>query len=131
MSKIAGRYSPVIRDWQRIHDQTLGKLALAAKFRLDSKLGDLVPIHNVMLDMADVDVKLDSKILFMPYTLTDLLEMRAKDNHVVVTGGSYNFRNIIMSFICNLRRLNVTSYILAAFDAKMYEFRCVPNNCLS
>eukprot|EP00055_Hartaetosiga_balthica_P011981 m.56418 g.56418 ORF g.56418 m.56418 type:complete len:724 (-) comp7798_c0_seq3:3104-5275(-) len=59
----------------------------------------------------------------LPFTMKDILPIVAKNNHVVVTGVSYIYRDVVMSFVCNLRRLGIyDSLILAAFDEEMYKF---------
>lgn len=59
----------------------------------------------------------------LPFTLEDLLPLMARNNHVIVTGVSYGYRDMLMNYVCNLRRLGIThSLIIAAFDKEMYEF---------
>eukprot|EP00040_Diaphanoeca_grandis_P002741 m.22583 g.22583 ORF g.22583 m.22583 type:complete len:761 (+) comp13861_c0_seq1:146-2428(+) len=59
----------------------------------------------------------------LPFTLRDLLPIVAKDNHVLVTGISYNYRDMLMNFVCNLRRLGIYDHlVIAAWDVEMYKF---------
>lgn len=47
----------------------------------------------------------------------------ARNNHVLVTGVSFNYRHILMSFVCNLRRLGIYDMlVVAAWDEEMYRF---------
>lgn len=43
----------------------------------------------------------------LPFTLDQVLRTSAQDNHVIVTGVSYNYRDMLMNFVCNLRRLGM------------------------
>lgn len=56
----------------------------------------------------------------LPFILRDLLPIVAKNHHVIVTGASYNYRDMVMNFVCNLRRLGIyQSLVIAAFDEDM------------
>eukprot|EP00730_Choanoeca_flexa_P013016 TRINITY_DN4884_c0_g1_i1.p1 TRINITY_DN4884_c0_g1~~TRINITY_DN4884_c0_g1_i1.p1 ORF type:complete len:412 (+),score=79.74 TRINITY_DN4884_c0_g1_i1:3-1238(+) len=62
-------------------------------------------------------------VLGLPFTLKDLLPMVSKNKHVLLTGASYAYRDVVMNFVCNLRRLGIyDQLIIAAFDAEMYRF---------
>ncbi len=63
-----------------------------------------------------------TRIYGLPFTLQDLLPLVARNNHVIVTGVSYAYRDMLMNFICNLRRLGLyDSLVIAAFDEEMYR----------
>mmetsp|Transcript_21205 Transcript_21205/g.55302 ORF Transcript_21205/g.55302 Transcript_21205/m.55302 type:complete len:734 (+) Transcript_21205:388-2589(+) len=62
-------------------------------------------------------------VLGLPFTLKDLLPLVAKGNHVILTGVSYNYRDMLMNFVCNLRRLKIfDSLVIAAWDEDMYRW---------
>eukprot|EP00049_Salpingoeca_infusionum_P015209 m.292234 g.292234 ORF g.292234 m.292234 type:complete len:734 (-) comp15837_c0_seq5:572-2773(-) len=62
-------------------------------------------------------------VLGLPFTMQQLLPMVAVNNHVLLSGVSYDYRDVVMSFVCNLRRLGIyDQLILAAFDEEMYRF---------
>ncbi|EDQ92757.1 uncharacterized protein MONBRDRAFT_4746 [Monosiga brevicollis MX1] len=59
----------------------------------------------------------------LPFTLRDLLPVVARDNHVLVTGASYAYRDVVMNFVCQLRKLGIyDQLVIAAFDEDMYRF---------
>eukprot|EP00052_Salpingoeca_macrocollata_P017587 m.143482 g.143482 ORF g.143482 m.143482 type:complete len:775 (-) comp20434_c0_seq2:60-2384(-) len=59
----------------------------------------------------------------LPFTLKDLLPLVARDNHVVLTGVSIAYKELLMSWVCNLRRLGLNSgFVVAAFDEETYRF---------
>eukprot|EP00043_Microstomoeca_roanoka_P014979 m.149237 g.149237 ORF g.149237 m.149237 type:complete len:754 (-) comp16155_c1_seq1:177-2438(-) len=59
----------------------------------------------------------------LPFTLKDLLPIVARNKHVILSGVSYIYRDVVMNFVCNLRRLGIyDQLILAAFDEEMYRF---------
>ncbi len=65
----------------------------------------------------------NSTLFGLPFTLDDVLKTVAKDQHVIVTGISFNYRFVLMNFVCNLRRLGIfQNLVIAAFDEEMYLF---------
>lgn len=59
----------------------------------------------------------------LPFILEDLLPVVARNNTVLLTGGSFGYRDMLMNFVCNLRRLGIYDHLLiAAFDEEMYRF---------
>jgi hypothetical protein len=67
----------------------------------------------------------------MVYHVSSLSLCRNK--HVILTGVSYNYRDILMNFVCNLRRLGIyDSLVIAAFDEEAYRFgsECSCDRCM-
>lgn len=58
----------------------------------------------------------------MPLTLRSLADRVNVNNTVIVTALNYGYRDIMMNWACNLRHLNVTNFVIAAFDREVYEF---------
>lgn len=72
---------------------------------------------------APADKPLTPAVFGLPFTLEQLLPIVARNNHVIVTGASYNYRDMLMNFVCNLRRLGAHSQlIIATWDTDMYEY---------
>jgi hypothetical protein len=65
----------------------------------------------------------------LPIDLPGLLSYLAIDNTIIVTAGTYQYKDILLPFICNLKKLRVTNYIIFAMDNDLYEYlllRSVP-----
>ncbi len=59
----------------------------------------------------------------LPFTMRDLLPMVARNKAVILTGVTYAYRDVLMNFVCNLRRLGIYDQLLvAAFDEETYRF---------
>ncbi|KAF8715810.1 hypothetical protein HU200_026762 [Digitaria exilis] len=59
----------------------------------------------------------------LPYSLSMLLELAADKNRSVVLGvAGVSYRDMLMSWVCRLRRLRVTNFIICALDHETYEF---------
>jgi hypothetical protein len=67
--------------------------------------------------------RVSSRVFGLPFTMEDLLPLVSRNNHLIVTGASYNYRDVLMNFVCNLRRLGIhDGFIVAAFDVETYQF---------
>ncbi|XP_024541663.1 beta-arabinofuranosyltransferase RAY1 [Selaginella moellendorffii] len=51
-----------------------------------------------------------------------LLKVSSPDKVVVLTVVSHSYRDMLMSWVCRLRHLNVTNYLVATIDKEMYQF---------
>jgi hypothetical protein len=59
----------------------------------------------------------------LPYSLGMLLELVADKNRSVVLGvAGAGYRDMLMSWVCRLRHLRVTNFIVCAVDHETYEF---------
>ncbi|XP_066364530.1 beta-arabinofuranosyltransferase RAY1-like [Miscanthus floridulus] len=59
----------------------------------------------------------------LPYSLGMLLELVADKNRSVVLGvAGKSYRDMLMSWVCHLRHLRVTNFIVCALDHETYEF---------
>lgn len=61
----------------------------------------------------------------MPLTLNSLVEKLVMNNTMIVTAMNFGYREVMMNWVCNLRHLNVTNFLIAAFDTKLYEYAYV------
>lgn len=58
----------------------------------------------------------------IPHTLSHLLSIVAENRSVIMTAATYAYREFVMSFICNLRELHITNFVIAALDKEMYKY---------
>jgi hypothetical protein len=58
----------------------------------------------------------------LPHTVDTLLDSVARNNTVILTAASYAYVDMIMSFVCNLRKLKVHHFIIAALDKESYQY---------
>lgn len=67
--------------------------------------------------------KLVSKSLVLPFSLDQLLKMVADENRSIVLAVAGNsYRDMLMSWVCRLRHLSVTNFVVSALDAETYHF---------
>jgi hypothetical protein len=74
--------------------------------------------------LANHDMKSETGVFHgLPVTMESVVRARARNNHVLLTGGTFAYHEIIMSFVCNLRRLGMyDELVIAAFDDELFEF---------
>ena len=58
----------------------------------------------------------------LPLTLTSLLEKVVLNNTVILTALNFGYRNIMMNWVCNMRQLAITNFVIAAFDEQLYKW---------
>ncbi|CAM0954617.1 unnamed protein product [Alopecurus aequalis] len=59
----------------------------------------------------------------VPYSLRALLQFVADENRSVVLGvAGASYREMLMSWVCRLRHLGVTNFVVCAMDQETYEF---------
>lgn len=59
----------------------------------------------------------------LPLTLEQALSAVASDGEfIILTAVNYLYRTALMNWVCNLRRLKITNFVVAALDQKIYAF---------
>eukprot|EP00475_Leptophrys_vorax_P030472 TRINITY_DN4569_c0_g1_i1.p1 TRINITY_DN4569_c0_g1~~TRINITY_DN4569_c0_g1_i1.p1 ORF type:complete len:799 (-),score=165.49 TRINITY_DN4569_c0_g1_i1:33-2150(-) len=58
----------------------------------------------------------------LPHTMESLLRHVSWEKNVILTAASFDYKEMVMSFVCNLRSLGVKHFLVAAFDRQIYEF---------
>ena len=54
--------------------------------------------------------------------LRGLLQARANDNVIVLTGFNFGYKDVFLNLLCQLDYLNLQNYVVAAFDVQGYDF---------
>jgi len=60
-----------------------------------------------------------------PLQLEPLLDLLVENKTIVITTLNYNSRDLLENFVCNLRRLRITNFIIAALDDQLYQYGVV------
>lgn len=87
--------------------------------------------------MLDCSLKDQMKIpdsLKLPFSLESLLSITADKNKTVVLAvAGYNYKDMLMSWVCRLRKLSIENFIVCALDQETYQFSIlqVCSVCLS
>lgn len=77
--------------------------------------------ENFAIPVAPVAAGVEPTSFGMPLTLQSVTEKVIIDNTVIVTALNFGYRHILMNWVCNLRQLEVTNFVIAALDPSLYE----------
>ncbi|KAK6160263.1 hypothetical protein DH2020_003644 [Rehmannia glutinosa] len=59
----------------------------------------------------------------LPFSLESLLLMRADQNKTIVLGvAGYSYKDMLMSWVCRLRHLQILNFLVCALDDEIYDF---------
>lgn len=58
----------------------------------------------------------------MPLTIRSVSEKVAIDNTIIVTALNFGYLEMMMNWVCNMRRLHITNYVIAALDEDLYKY---------
>ncbi|KAH7276596.1 hypothetical protein KP509_39G013600 [Ceratopteris richardii] len=57
------------------------------------------------------------------FSLESLLALVSDENKIIVLSVvGYNYKDMLMSWVCRLRKLQISSYVIGAIDKQLYEF---------
>ncbi|KAJ7943699.1 Nucleotide-diphospho-sugar transferase [Quillaja saponaria] len=89
-------------------------------------------IWSCIRDMTSLDRTLDCSLhnqmklsapLELPFSLESLLPVIADKNKTIVLAvAGYSYKDMLMSWVCRLRHLLVTNFIVCALDQETYQF---------
>lgn len=84
---------------------------------------DVVKSLDRMLDCSLVDQMLSKEKLDFPFSLDTLLPLVADKNKTIVLAvAGYSYKDMLMSWVCRLRHLQITNFIVCALDEETYQF---------
>lgn len=58
----------------------------------------------------------------MPLTIRSVSEKVAIDNTIIVTALNFGYREMMMNWVCNMRRLHISNFVIAALDEDLYKY---------
>ena len=63
-----------------------------------------------------------SSELWLPFSLEALVARVASPDKVVLSVVGDSYRAMLMSWVCSLRRLNISNYLVYALDYELYQY---------
>ncbi|KAI8526995.1 hypothetical protein RHMOL_Rhmol12G0042400 [Rhododendron molle] len=94
--------------------------------RIGKKVADCVNGFKSLHDTRDCYVKdqlKPSNSLSLPYSLEMLLYgLSDKNRTVVLAIAGYNYKDMLMSWVCRLKSLLISNFLVCALDPEIYEF---------
>lgn len=66
--------------------------------------------------------EVDTESFGMPLTVRSVTEKVAINNTVILTALTFGYRAMMMNWVCNLRELEITNFVIAALDEDLYKY---------
>lgn len=120
--KCDGRYSFVDFDSAEKRESMTSRSRWGWK-KSGSCLDAVKPV-NAALDCSLMGrVEASEEALEFPFDLESLLPMMADENRTVVLAvAGYSYKDMLMSWVCRLRRLKIANFVVSALDEETYRF---------
>lgn len=84
---------------------------------------DVIKSLDRILDCSLGDHVQSKEKLQFPFSLETLLPLVAdKNKSIVLAVAGYSYKDMLMSWACRLRRLQITNFIVCALDEETYQF---------
>ncbi|KAB5537513.1 hypothetical protein DKX38_015046 [Salix brachista] len=97
--------------------------------RKDVASAENVKSQNRILNCSLRDRLKSSGSLDFPFSLESLLSVTADKNKTVVLAvAGYSYKDMLMSWVCRLRLLQVTNFVICALDHETYQFSVLQDN---
>lgn len=64
----------------------------------------------------------ESPAFGLPLTMRSVTDKVVKNGTVLLTAVNYGYRGMLMNWVCNMRQLNITNFVIAALDENIYKF---------
>ncbi|KAG6759029.1 hypothetical protein POTOM_035493 [Populus tomentosa] len=88
-----------------------------------------VKSQNRILNCSLRDQLKSSGSLDFPFSLESLLSITADKNKTIVLAiAGYSYKDMLISWVCRLRLLQVTNFIICALDHETYQFSVLQDN---
>lgn len=130
LMKCGGRYLFINSTENSIHQysnqrMTLWKGGILHSRRLKKTVSclDGIKSENTRLVSSFKDRLMPSATLDFPFSLESLLPSIADKNRtIVLTVAGYSYKDMLMSWVCRLRGLSVSNFLVFALDYDTYQF---------
>ncbi|GJM89049.1 hypothetical protein PR202_ga05645 [Eleusine coracana subsp. coracana] len=108
----------------KVDELTLSNFVTGKEDKVHGEEGNLLRKEDICLSAHDHSYTSETSApVDLPYSLGILLELVADKNRSVVLGvAGASYRDMLMSWVCRLRHLGVTNFIVCALDHDTYEF---------
>lgn len=111
------------------HQNIAYQLGYKKGISLSSKQKELMVCIEEIKSVEGIEasfVKEPSKLptsISLPFSLQSLLSMQANQNNTIVLGvAGFSYKDMLMSWVCRLRHLQLSNFLVCALDDEIYDF---------
>lgn len=77
---------------------------------------------NFVIPVLPPEGSTEAPAFGLPLTMQSVVERVIINNTIILSAVNYGYRGIMMNWVCNMRHLGITNYVIAALDADLYKF---------
>jgi beta-arabinofuranosyltransferase len=74
------------------------------------------------IPVSALDVEQEPSSFGMPLTMRSVAEKVVRNNTIIISAVTFAYRIFLMNWVCNLRELGITNFVVAALDVDMYKY---------
>ncbi|KAK1364070.1 Beta-arabinofuranosyltransferase RAY1 [Heracleum sosnowskyi] len=98
----------------------------SSRFVRSPKIMECVDVCKSQVKLNECSMKNHLKLSTLPslpFSLESLLSERSDQNNTIVLAvAGYSYKDMLMSWVCRLRHLRISNYLVCALDQETYEF---------
>lgn len=77
---------------------------------------------NFVIPVLPPEGSAEAPAFGLPLTMRSVIDKVIINNTIILSALNYGYRGIMMNWVCNMRHLGITNYVIAALDADLYKF---------
>lgn len=77
---------------------------------------------NFVIPVLPPEGSTEAPAFGLPLTMKSVIEKVIVNNTIILSALNYGYRGIMMNWVCNMRHLGITNFVIAALDADLYKF---------
>lgn len=77
---------------------------------------------NFVIPVLPPEGSTEAPAFGLPLTMQSVVERVIINNTIILSALNYGYRGIMMNWVCNMRHLGITNFVIAALDADLYKF---------
>lgn len=78
--------------------------------------------ENFVIPVLPPEGSTEAPAFGLPLTMKSAIEKVIINNTIILSALNYGYRGIMMNWVCNMRHLGITNFVIAALDADLYKF---------
>jgi len=77
---------------------------------------------NFVIPVLPPDGTTEAPAFGLPLTMRSVIDRVVINNTIILSALNFGYREIMMNWVCNMRHLGITNFVIAALDADLYKF---------
>lgn len=78
--------------------------------------------ENFVIPVLPPEGAAEAPAFGLPLTMKSVIEKVIINDTIILSALNYGYRGIMMNWVCNMRHLGITNFVIAALDADLYKY---------